>query len=299
MFFQQLKSSNIIKITFGTITLLIALIYLAFIFQNNTETIKQNFLNISSSIIIFSITLSTLGGISSSVLWFIINNKNETGHSFKLSYWAWSVGRIYRYIPGKVAGFYIRNILQKTSVKLGIISSFNEIILTIIPVLLLAIIYLLIFKGYFYYTILLSILLFALLFIKIVINIIDKLSVYKRPISDFFYSPSEILSKTPLVFLGMFLHSLALYVIVNTGLGESSFNLFYAMLTLYISGLIGQLAIISPGGIGVREAAITLILTTLGVSEDIAISTAIISRLVLLISEIVNLSISTLLKKVK
>lgn len=291
--------STIIKYFVGITTISLAFIYLIYIYQNNSNLIDENLENIGWYTLAGAITFSSLGGVLNATLWHIINIKNDITTKFSTSYSAWSIGRIYRYIPGKVAGFYVRNKLQKSTSTIGVISSINEVIISLIPILVLTAVYLCIYTTqYFYLLYIIPITLF-ILNIKVIIKRIDSLNVYSTKFEQYFQSPQQVIKTLPIVIPAMIFHSISLYIIINFGLKEQSFNIFFALIILYISGIIGQLSLISPGGIGVREAAIVILLSNIGINHDIALSAAILSRLVLIISEILNVLFSSLIKKME
>jgi len=284
----------VFKQVFGFSTLLVAITYLYSIWFSNSTVIKQYIISIPIEVVVVTIILSALAGLCNSLLWFNINLKLDRTANFSKSLLAWSIGRLYRYIPGKVAGYYVRHKLQNSSTKVGLVASINEFILPLIPVLLLVIIYLINSNFPIPITIVFSFLLLLTFFIRPISSFISKKWDSTIEFDKLLFSPTEIISKFKFIVPAMMLHGLSFLFIVKVGLDEKSFNFAQALITLYISGIIGQLALIAPGGIGVREAAIVFVLSTFGINENIAITIAAISRVVLLISEVLNVLLAYL-----
>jgi uncharacterized membrane protein YbhN (UPF0104 family) len=289
----------LVKRLLGLVALFVALTYFLYIWHTSPVNLFQHIKSIDINIFIGAIALSTIAGLINAILWFKINHNLDHSTSFPNTYWAWSVGRIYRYIPGKIAGYYIRQKLQRSSTKLGFVASINEFILVILPVLLLTLIYLITSNINTLIIIVISIALLLLYFLKPLVKVFFKFSIRSSSFINTLQSPSDINVKFLLIFPAMLLHGLSFYLIINMGGDKNSISIFQAVVALYISGLLGQLALIAPGGIGVREAAIVMILLTFGVDEDIAISTAIISRVILLLSELCNILLAIMFKRIE
>ncbi|PKI13057.1 lysylphosphatidylglycerol synthase domain-containing protein [Colwellia sp. 12G3] len=286
-----MNKKNLIQSLFGVTTLLVALGYLLSVWYANPVMIEEQLKSTKVEILAISTVLSIFAGLFNARLWFKINYHLDETINFSTSYWAWSVGRIYRYIPGKVAGYYIRNKLQKSPIKIGISASISEFILILLPILFLVIIYLATSTSFIWFVLPLLLLFLGLYFIKPILMVFPKIT------EQFFYSPKEVTDKLRFILPAMLLHGLSFYLIIKVGLSENSISLYQAVLALYISGIVGQLALIVPGGIGVREAAIVVLLTTFGINTDVAISAAIISRVTLLFSELCNVTLAFICKQ--
>jgi len=291
------NNHKLIKSLFGVTTLLIALGYLLSIWYADPILAEMQFKRVGSKTIFFATLLSVVAGIFNAILWFKINHHIVNTINFSTSYWAWSVGRIYRYIPGKVAGYYIRNKLQKSPIKLGVAASINELLLTLLPIIFIVIIYLVTSKTIMWLVPLLLLLLFSLYFIKPILMAFPKVNTALSSHGLLFFSPREATDKLWFILPAMSLQGISFYLIINAGLSEYSISLYQAVLALYISGIIGQLALVSPGGLGVREAAIVILLTSFGLSPDLAISAALISRVTLILSELCNVALAYILKQ--
>lgn len=294
-----MKKLKLIKFFLGITTLLIALGYLFSIWYSAPIKVYEHFSNITITMLSIPLVLSVIAGGLNAQLWFRINNNLDKSIKFRPSYLAWSVGRIYRYIPGKITGYYMRNKLQSTSIKEGALASLSEYILTLLPIIFLLIVYLITASASLWIIIVFSILFTLLYYSKPIILAIPKMSDILSSYEKILYSPKEMTDKFKFILPAMLLHGLSFYFIIKIGLNESSIDLYQAIVALYVSGIISQLAFISPGGLGVREAAIVILLSTFGVNEDIAISAAIISRIILIISELSNVVIAFLLNKAK
>ncbi len=287
------------KLFTSTTILLVALGYLLLIWHENYASVNGTISKIESGSLILPVIISIIAGLINALLWFKINKDIKQEVNFKKSYWAWSVSRIFRYIPGKFFSYYIRNRLQESSMKSGVIASFNEFILVLLPLLILVIIHLILIED----SILFSSFIFCgfllLFFCRPILSSAQKFyKVNRLPISSL-YTPRGITAKFKLIIPAMLLHGTSFYLIIKFSLNENEITFLQTIITLYVSGIIGQLAIISPGGLGVREASIVLFLITFGSSSEVAVASAFLSRVTLFLGEISNIVLAFIYKQVK
>jgi len=289
-------SKLIYKTFFGFSIFAISIYYIFKLLNANNELIKTQLFFFPIEVLIFCIFLSTIGGITNSTLWFIISKEFNKKTSFFISYKAWSIGRIYRYLPGKFFGYIARHAAQKDNLKNGISSSTNEYIISLIPIFILAgLFFTFEIKLSLYINIPIFLILFFLIlsknFIKIIEKTLEKFSI-NHSISENIFTPIQLIKFSSVSFISTLFHGLSFYLLVKFGLRDDSLTLLNAIPILYLGGLAGQLSIFSPGGIGTREASLSFLMILSGTDESIALSAAVMSRMTLFLSELVNVAIS-------
>ncbi|MGK0379109.1 MAG: uncharacterized membrane protein YbhN (UPF0104 family) [Patiriisocius sp.] len=281
----------------------ISFLYLYSLSKDNPNLMSTLITDIPFIIVILAILLSTLGGIANSLVWFNINKKFTPDTTFYISYYAWSVSRIFRYIPGKAIGFLVRQKLQKTSVKNGIKSSLNEIILTLLTIFFLSSFFFLnnIESDNYSELLILCIAFYTLIiFIKplsLIIEVFLNYICFSIKINQLFSNPKILFKQSFLGLPALLLHGASFYLLLKYGFTIETIGFLFTTVALFLSGIIGQLALISPGGIGVREAALAFLMTNYGLSTEIALSAALASRVILLFSEMLNLLIAYIIKQ--
>ena len=197
-----------------------------------------------------------------------------------------------RYIPGKIGLFLIRlRAYEKCSKKIVAASLITEYIAAMLAACILVII------GTVFVPVvnplltrwlpagLLAILLTLLhpSILKRVINLFFR--IFRRAPLDTFPKIKTILLVTSGYILTGMLHGLAFFIILNS---FSQLNIeLYPIVTgaYYLASLVGVIAIFSPGGLGVREGVL-LILLPLMVNSQIVVISVILMRLLSLSSEL-------------
>ncbi len=209
-----------------------------------------------------------------------------------------------RYIPGKVGLFLIRlRAYEKCSKKIVAASLITEYIAAMLAACILVII------GSVFVPVANSLLtrwlpagllviLFALLhpsILKRVINLIFR--IFRRAPLDTFPKIKTILQVTSGYILTGMLHGLAFFIILNS-FSQLNFEL-YPIVTgaYYLASLVGVIAIFSPGGLGVREGVL-FILLPLVVNSQIVVISVILMRLLSLSSELLLAGASSILCRV-
>jgi len=285
------------KSIFGGTTFLIALGYLLSIWYKNSIVINNTLTTIYIETLILPLVLSVFAGLINARLWYSINKDLGQSHDFSKSYWAWSVARIYRYIPGKVIAYYIRNKLQSTSTKVGVKASISEFILILLPLIPLLLAYFILNQPSFWLSSFFLASFLIIYFIKPITVRLPHSGIFLLLKKQKLYSPKENNNKLKYIISAMILHGFSFYFIIKYSLNQNTITFFQAIISLYISGIIGQLSLISPGGLGVREAAIVVILISFGLTHEISFVAAIFSRVILLLSEIANVAIAFIWRK--
>lgn len=276
--------------------------YLLFIISKDPKSISDLISNMPVPIMIWAIILSILGGISNTYVWFRINKHLAPSTKFNVSYYAWSVSRIFRYIPGKAVGYIVRQKLQNSNLKHGIKTSVNEVLLTFMTISLLSTIYFLtnLQKEYAFHLLMLSMSLYcSILFSKPTCIffelILSKLKI-KIEANRLFNPPKQLFINSLNGLPALLLHGASFYLLIKYGLDSHSVDFLYSTVTFYFSGIIGQLSLIAPAGLGVREATLTFFMVNQGFNPEIAFIAALGSRVILIASELINVLLASLLR---
>jgi len=298
-----MANKNRLRKLFGISVIVIALGYILSLVLADPQVTKRYITSFPLDVFIVSSMLSTLAGAVNAYVWHRISWVYNPQVCFANSYWAWSVGRVYRYVPGKVAGYVVRHKLQASGLADGVRSSINEYVITLIPVAILALLYFSLILGNQWGSVIISLgAFFLLLNLRFMLRYVGK---YVRRFHDIpdieqlIFSPIELIKSTLTLLPAMLLHGASFYVLLKYGMGEESYSYVYATAALYLSGILGQLSLLSPAGLGVREAALSMMLSASGVDGQLAVGAALLSRIVLLMSEVINILLALWLRSVQ
>tara|TARA_R110001599_G_C12273186_1_gene661705 strand:+ start:5085 stop:5993 length:909 start_codon:yes stop_codon:yes gene_type:complete len=295
-------NKTFLKYIFAFTLIGLSFYYLLFIISKDPKSISDLISNMPIPILIWAMTLSILGGISNTYVWFRINKNLAPKTEFNVSYFAWSVSRIFRYIPGKAAGFIVRQKLQNSSVKHGIKTSVNEILLTFMTISLLSTIYFLtnLQREYALHLLILSIIIYCSILFSKPTSIFFELALSKLKIkieaNRLFTPPKQLFIHSLNGLPALLLHGASFFLLVKYGLDSHSVDFLYSTVTFYFSGIIGQISLIAPAGLGVREASLTFFMVNQGFNPEIAFIAALGSRVILIASELINVFLSSLLR---
>lgn len=256
-------------------------------------------------ILFLAMCLSLFGGMCNAYIWYLLNKHLTPETNFSICYFAWSCSRIFRYLPGKVFSYIVRQKLQKSSLKHGIKSSINEILLTFMTLMILSSSYFLINlqKEYSLYFLIFSVLTYIIiLYIKVISRFFEETLLkfnISLTFSRLFNHPKTLYIQSLYGLPALLFHGGSFYLIIRYGTGASPVEFLYSTISFYFSGLIGQLSLISPAGLGVKEASLTFFMIQSGFTAEIAIVAALASRVILVISEITNIIFAYLLRYLK
>ncbi|MBT5032810.1 MAG: hypothetical protein HOM55_11005 [Proteobacteria bacterium] len=289
-----MQYKRLLRVIFGTCVLGIAFYYLATLVRSHPDAIGVYLANIPIKILLLAVLLSWAGDLINAIVWHRVNRTSNLQTRFKTSYWAWSAARIFRYIPGKAAGYYVRHKLQSTHVSKSVYHSLTEFVLYLVAILWLISLYLaLLVPAYSIIALVCATASIVMLFAHPIVQTIEGPLVRRlklAPPSKSLLSPRQMMLFSVSLTPALLLHGTAFYLIVSIGMGLEDFDLLQATVTLFISGILAQLSLIAPGGLGVREAAVALIMSLNGFEENLALAAAVIARIVLLTSELLNVA---------
>ncbi len=277
----------------------VSVAYLMHLVGRTDQAILELAMGIPVWVLCWSILLSTVGGFFNALLWYRLIKAQNVASSFSGSYWAWSVSRVFRYIPGKVFGYAVRHGLEKSSLKQGVSASLNELLIVLGALALLGVCFFLFSVPI--ASVLLSIPVIVVVFCRQIA--ISFLRLLPDRFTHFFHpeglgNPGKMLRGMVFVMPAMLAHTAAFYLVMTSGLGETAFSFIQSASVLYFSGLAGQLAIVVPGGLGVREAVMAYMSSLSGIGDAVAVCAALVSRIILLLAELVNILLSGLLRSI-
>lgn len=143
------------------------------------------------------------------------------------------------------------------------------------------------------------ILLFAALIIFVHPKILNRiinigLKLLKKDRVEINFKYSSILKYISLYFIVWILHSLAFYVFVNSIASTRDYNIVQFFTIMPLCWVVGYIMIFAPGGIGIREGMLVLILSEF-LPPEVALVIAVLQRLWFIIVEALNAGIALLI----
>ncbi|MDA3780463.1 MAG: lysylphosphatidylglycerol synthase domain-containing protein, partial [Bacteroidales bacterium] len=251
--------------------------------------------------LIFSVILLWLGFFVSMLSWWNILRMYNIKVKPLFAVYSHGISVFAKYIPGKIwviLGRAYKVSTKNFSLKFVSALSLKEQLIYLLLGLLVSFPAVLIYDKFSYYSLLvfvsiigLSVLLFSKIFHAFVVNIFERVFKKKIHIPLLEFNKSLRVSGLILVYWGIWIF--AFYFFVRAILPEVSFISAFAF---PISVSYGVLAIIMPGGIGVREGIMVLFLTSVGVNIEIAITISVASRLWYISGEIFSFVLALILK---
>ncbi len=260
-----------------------------------------DFSEISLVDILPAFALITLGFVNRFAFWTVLTTSFGLKAPVVIAGRAFFSSLLGRYIPGKIGLFLIRlRAYEKCSKKIVAASLITEYIAAMLAACIIVII------GTVFVPVAnplltrwlpagLLLILSALLhpaILKRVINLFFR--IFRRTPLDTFPRIRTILLVTGGYILTGMLHGLAFFVILNS-FSQLSIEL-YPIVTgaYYLASLVGVIAIFSPGGLGVREGVLFILLPFV-VSSQIVVISVILMRLLTLGSELFLSGVSSLI----
>lgn len=298
---QMLDRFRFVRTFIGFSICAAAFYYLSRLILQNVAEI-QDFDFAWEPYLIVALLVSVFANFLNSVVWHLNLQGHGVRDAFVASYWAWIVGRICRYVPGKVLGYAVRvNMHSKVDRQNVLAASVTDLIVSLLPIGIVAFILMLTtgaLAEYFSFLLLLILVLAVgggVFFYCVRLFQGKKVGVGYEAIKQIDYR-MLLISSLLMCFL-MALHGIAFFIQVDVFASVDIPSYWVLTFCLLLSGLIGQLSVLVPAGLGVREAALVFTLTQASLPVDVALIVSICSRLVLVLAEIVNLMAAFLLKR--
>ncbi|MCK5029082.1 MAG: flippase-like domain-containing protein [Bacteroidales bacterium] len=237
-----------------------------------------------------SILLLFTGFVFSAISWKVALNLHNVKAGFKEAIYSQGIVGFTKYIPGRVWTILGRAAILKNEdrelKRLSFISFKEQLVylclgffISIYPVIRTEKI-----QEYAWIIFILTTLLFLLLFSSSLQRLFEKVwnRIFKKPISLPKISIKEFAQLSGVIIIWWFFWIAGFYFLL---ISVTGFVPFYYAFAFPLSVVLGLISIIFPGGIGVREGAITLFLISNGISADIAITISILARIWFLAGE--------------
>jgi hypothetical protein len=230
------------------------------------------------------------GFIVAAISWKVVLNLHKVKVSIKEAIYSQGIVGFTKYIPGRVWTILGRAAILKNEnrelKRLSFISFKEQLIylclgfvISIYPVLKTEKI-----KEYAWIIIALTALLFLLLFSAKLQRVFEIMwnRVFKKSLNMPKISIKEFAQLSGVIIVWWFLWIAGFYFLI---ISITGFVPFYYAFAFPLSVVLGLISIIFPGGIGVREGAISLFLISNGISAEIAVTISIVARIWFLTGE--------------
>lgn len=286
---------NLIKI----ILIVIIFYFIGRYFFYNINELKQVEFKINYFYFLLAILIFCIFVFSQSLVWYFITIKNKINISLKKSIIAWFYSMLAKYIPGKlfsllgIAYFYH---LENKSEKKVAFCFFLETACNVISaafVFLISFIFfkIAIFEQYKFLALILMMGFFILIHPKILNFFIDIVSrLIKKEIEKLSIKYRDILMIVFLYILTWFILGFGFYFLVNSVLPLASNNILFLTGAFSLSIIIGLISIFTPGGLGVREGILVILLTAI-LPYSISVIIALLARIWTTITEVLSVGL--------
>lgn len=268
---------------YGSIIALLLYIYKLDFLSFRNLSINYNWLFIS-------VTFLFTGFVFAAISWKVVLNLHNITVSFKEAVYSQGIVGFTKYIPGRVWTILGRAAILKNDdrklKKLSFISFKEQLIylclgflISIYPVFKTEKI-----KEYAWIIVVLTGLLFLLLFSTRLQRFFEKIwnRIFKRSLNLPKIKVIEFAKISGVIVIWWFFWIASFYFLLISITGVVP---FYYAFAFPLSVVIGLISIIFPGGIGVREGAISLFLISNGINADVAVTISIMARIWFLAGE--------------
>lgn len=268
---------------YGSIIALLLYIYKLDFLSFRNLSINYNWLFIS-------VTFLFTGFVFAAISWKVVLNLHNITASFKEAVYSQGIVGFTKYIPGRVWTILGRAAILKNDdrklKKLSFISFKEQLIylclgflISIYPVFKTEKI-----KEYAWIIVVLTGLLFLLLFSTRLQRFFEKIwnRIFKRSLNLPKIKVIEFAKISGVIVIWWFFWIAGFYFLLISITGVVP---FYYAFAFPLSVVIGLISIIFPGGIGVREGAISLFLISNGINADVAVTISIMARIWFLAGE--------------
>jgi len=275
--------------------LIITVVFVVLFCISNIRKISEYDFHIRYVFIVLSLLSASLGTIFNGAIWYQISRNFGIASNYISCMKIWLTSRLGRYVPGKLPFLLLRISMSKgVSAKIVTQATITEYFISIGSAVLVALLAT-IFIPYLPYMpfvwILGSLFLLVLFFKSCWINAILNLALrqFGKPSLDYVPKRGFILKLSLQGILPVMFHGLSLFLLFYS-LEPLPISLLPAITGVYYSAsLLGLLAFFAPGGIGVREGLMMVVL-----SQFLSVPTVIVAsmsiRIVTVVSELVLIS---------
>lgn len=259
----------------------------------NLDALNTKNISFEWRFLIFALGLTFLGHLCSHAIWARIATSFDMHTSWSHSGKAWFLSRLGRYIPGKISILLLRfNAYDSHSKTKVSAATVIEAYTSLCAANILFFLFIITSKAYatpisYTLALTLTIITFSLSHPR-TIKLALRLTGTFFPVPALHKMPkhSETLKFSLAQLLAMLLHGGALFMTFNAiGYVETQ-HYFLITVAFFVAGLVGMIAVFSPSGIGVREAALIAMLTQIIDATTLIFGVALI-RLVGVASEVI------------
>jgi glycosyltransferase 2 family protein len=296
-FFKSISQKRWLRFTVQSIVILFCFSYLAYHLHNEAEILRVlqvNYVNIAC-VWILTLIAVYLGAAS----WWLTLRGLGQDVSLVQSVRVHLLSNLAKYVPGYgwqlIGKAYLTNKIGLTNKIIGLAMLFEIgqlvgigviLIVSLIPEIYLN--ELIIVNGYSAPGYLFKFLMFiGIIIISIVL--VDILRRYRKSFSDVRFVPLFLIGSSLSIFLGWLLFGFSFWLIGASLVHLPWSNIPTFIFALTASFLIGLASIFIPGSIGVRESIMVFLLSPEFVAAPIAVIIAILSRIIITLSELSSL----------
>lgn len=294
---------SLLKFAIGWPLSLLALFFIGKILYDQLPSITPHVQSLNPFLITFGIFSFLVFYFLRSYIWYRIIKAFGHSISFKDSSYMWSISELKRYIPGSIWSFLGRAVLfrdkgvTKKEIGSGLVIEAELFVIGCVIVSLLSLPFIVL-----NYSIQVSHIAGFIVGVLTLIYVANKTllrhfiprnDVMKRAI-NFLFPPFTVRENFILVLLSsiaIFFFGLGNYLIMSAAFGTDPQLIWQLIGVFALSFVAGYLSIITPAGIGVREGIVIYALTKI-VPSGLAAFAALFTRLLLIVSELLFISIS-------
>lgn len=275
-------------------------------FIKNFNQVDWSILHFNYYFLLIGIFFIVLSNVLWPILWWLLVKRMGFKFNLLRACWIFFVSQVGRYVPGKALLVLTRTYLTEKQ-DIGRKEAFTSVILDLALFSLSGVLLFVIFlpfyealEGWLVYVSIGLVLMFFILvhpkILEFLINIV--LRIFKKELIKLNLSYGFILFLVVLHTFRWFIHGIGLFFLLKSII-EIPFVLFWLIPGIVSASIVfGMIVLLAPGGLGIREGLIVLLLSPFVIS-NIAILFSVLARLLLSVVEVILLGIFYIVKKRK
>ena len=303
-----MKYSKHIKISLSILLVTFFVWFFYKEFKENWESIRTLHLEMNWGYLVLGILMMIANYLCTTLSWHIGINyfDNHNKLKFTQSIALVNISQLGKYIPGKLWSYMIqiywlasKGVPKTTALYLNIVTTLLTILVSMLTGCLLLLMLpgwqhlrteILIFTGI---LLVINLVLYNKNFLKFFIEKFSKIT--GRKISFYQLSTSRIISMQLIYIAGSLFWALAgCFISLSIGFGLDSLRMLFISAAMLLGDVIGFLVLIAPGGLGVREGIMFLILKGAGIIQ-FALIFPIVVRLMSIVTDLIMGIVSVLI----
>jgi hypothetical protein len=303
-----MKFSKYIKISLSVLLVVLFIWFFYKEFKENWESVRTLHLVINWKYLVLGIFMMIANYLCTTLSWHIGINyfDNHKKLKFTQSIALVNISQLGKYIPGKLWSYMVqiywlasKGVPKTTVLYLNIVTT----LLPILVSLLIGCLLLMLLPNWYYLKteilivigllLVINLVLFNKNFLKSFIGIISKIT--RQKISFYQLSTRRIISMQLFYIAGAFFWALAgCFISLSIGFSLDSLKILFISSAMLLGDVIGFLILIAPGGLGVREGTMFLILKGTGIIQ-FALIFPIVMRLLCIVTDLIMGIVSVLI----